>query len=177
MQPLHAIEYTLTTEMATTIHRTLSRWQWRRDWRRDVPTLIGGLLFAALISWLALEGWMLPGFGAGLLCVIALFMMGAVYRRWALCSYAAVTALLALHTSDRRVRIEFDDKHLRLEAEFFRGEGTWNELEEIVAFEDFWVLRLSNGGHLVLPSSFVEGELEAFLRAKALEVMAPLRRG
>jgi hypothetical protein len=177
MQPLHAIEYELTSEMATRIHRTLLRWQWRRDWRRDVPTLIGGLVFAALISWLALEGWMLPGFGAALLCVVVLFMMGAVYRRWALCSTGAVTALLALHASDRRVRIEFDQERLRLEGEFFRGEGTWRELDEVVVFDDFWVLRLSNSGQIVIPASLVVGDLEAFLRAKAQEVAAPIRAG
>lgn len=30
---------------------------------------------------------------------------------------------LALHTTDRRVRVEFDEERVRLETDFFRGEG------------------------------------------------------
>jgi len=72
-----------------------------------------------------------------------------------------------LHTTDRRVRIEFAEDRLRMETEFFRGEGAWTELDDVVVFAGFWVLRLSNGGQVVIPGSLVSPELEAFIRAKA----------
>src|SRR5205814_7013905 len=130
MQPVHSVEYELTTEMATTIHRALVRREMRRGWRRDIPNLIGAAIFAILIITLGLTGLLMPGFGAGLLCVVALFIFGALYRRWSLSHAASTTVLLTLQTSDRRVRIEFADERVRLETEFFRGEGAWTELEE-----------------------------------------------
>src|SRR5258708_32311724 len=81
MEPLHLIEYELTSELATEVQRTLVRWAMRRGWRRDVPVLLCALAFAALIIWLSLSGWILPGVGGALLCVGMLFALGAVYRR------------------------------------------------------------------------------------------------
>src|SRR5262249_12499177 len=142
MEPTHSIEYELTSELATTIQRTLLRRELRRGWRRDVPTFLGAVLFAALIVGLTVGGWLLPGFGAALLCVLMLFVMVAVLRRWSICRATTMTAVLALQTTDRRVRIEFDDEQVRLETEFFRGTGTWTELDEVVVFEGYWLLRL-----------------------------------
>src|SRR5207249_3167632 len=84
MEPIHSIEYQLTSELATEVHRTLVRRELRRGWRREVPVLLGALAFAALIIWLGLKGWILPGVGGGLLCVVMFFVIGAVWRRWAL---------------------------------------------------------------------------------------------
>src|SRR5262252_847244 len=107
MQPIHSIEYEVASELATEVQGKLVRWELRRSWRRDLPILLGAAAFAALIVWLGLAGWILPSVGGGLLCVVMLFVVGAIFRRWALSRGAAVTALLALHTTDRRVRIEF----------------------------------------------------------------------
>jgi hypothetical protein len=177
MQPLHSIEYELTTELAANIHRTLLRWELWRGGRRDVPTFLGAVIFTALILALVLGGWLLPGVGAALLCVAIIFVMGAVLRRWSLSRAATVTALLALQSSDRRVRIDFAEERVRMETEFYRGEGAWTELDEIVLFPGFWALRLSNGGQVVLPVALVSPELETFLRSKAEQVMAPVCRG
>src|SRR5205823_10118342 len=98
MQPLHSIEYELTTELATTVHRTLLRRELRRGWRRDLPTFAGALIFAVLIVALGLAGLLMPGFGAALLCVVALFVAGALFRRWSLSNAASATVLLALQT-------------------------------------------------------------------------------
>jgi hypothetical protein len=176
MQPIHSIEYELTSELAAEIQRTLLPWQLRRGWRRDVPLFIGVLLLTALIVWLGVAGWILPGVGGGLLCVLTLFVMGAVWRRWSLSQVAVGTALLALHTPDRRVRIEFDEERMRLETDFFRGEGAWTELDEVVVFAGFWLLHLSNGGQVVVPGPLVSTELDKFIRAKAQQVMAPVRQ-
>ncbi|MBI3411866.1 MAG: YcxB family protein [Planctomycetes bacterium] len=177
MEPLHAIEYELTSELATKVQRTLVPWELRRGWRRDVPLFAGAVVFAALIIWLGLEGWILPGVGGGLICLLALFVIGAIYRRVWSARGAAMSALLALHTSDRRVRIEFSDERVRLEAESFRGEGAWTELDEVNVFPGFWLLQLSSGGQILVPDSLVSPELEAFIRAKAQQVMAPVRQG
>ena len=70
-----------------------------------------------------------------------------------------------------------EEDRLRLETEFFRGEGAWTELDDVVVFDRFWVLRLSNGGQVVIPGSMVSPELEAFIRAKAQQVTARVLRG
>jgi hypothetical protein len=177
MQPIHSVEYELTSELATEIQRTLLRWELRRGWRQDLPVFVGALVFAALIIWLSLEGWILPTVGGGLMCLVMLFVIGAVYRRRSLSHAAVMVPLLALHTTDRRVRIEFWEERVRLETEFFRGEGTWAELDEVVVFPRFWVLHLANGGKILVPGASVSPELEALVRAKAQEVMAPVHQG
>jgi hypothetical protein len=177
MEPVHTVEYELTSEMATDIRRALVRFELRRSWRRDVPVFVGAAVFAVAICWLALESLILPGVGGGLLCLVTLAVLGTVYRRHALSYGAAMTALIALHTTDRRVRIEFHEQRVRMETEYFRGEGAWTELDEIVVFPTFWALYLSNGGQIVIPGSLLSPELKAFLHAKAEQVMAPVLPG
>jgi hypothetical protein len=173
---VHAVEYELTSQLAEEVHRTLTRWELRRGWRHDMPFLVGALILAGLIVWPSLEGWILPGFASFLMCVLMFFVLIAVWRRWALARGASGAALLALYTNDRRVRIEFSEEGVRLEAEFFRGQGAWSELEEVVVFPGYWLLQLSNGGHIVIPGSSITPDLEAFIRARAQKVMAPVRR-
>jgi hypothetical protein len=177
MQPIHSLEYEMTSDLASQVHRTLVRWQLRRGWWKDVPVLVGAIIFTALIVWLGLEGWVLPGVAGGLMCVVMLFVLGALFRRWSMSYGAAGVALLALGTPDRRVRLEFAEDRVRLETEFFRGEGAWTELDEVVIFPDFWLLNLANGGQILIPLSRRSPELEAFLRAKAQEFAAPIRQG
>jgi hypothetical protein len=176
MEPIHTIEYELTTDFATEVRRTIVRWELRRSWRRDLPVFAGALVFATLIIGLSLQGWILPAFGGALLCVIVFFAFGAIVRRWSLARGGSLIALLPLHTTDRRVRIEFHADNVRLETEYFRGEGAWTELDEIVVFSTCWLLYLSNGGQILVPSSRLSSELENFLRTKAQEVTAPIRQ-
>jgi hypothetical protein len=177
VQPIHSVEYELTSELAQDIRSALYRWELRRGRWHDLPVFAGALGFVVLIAWLSLAGWILPGVGGGLLCLVALFVFVAVYRRRVV-SYAAISIpLMALHTSDRRVRIEFWEERVRLETEFFRGEGTWEELDEVVVFPSFWVLNLANGGKVVVPSPLISPELEALVRAKAEQVTAPVHQG
>ena len=176
MQPIHAIEYELTSELATQIQRCLLRWELRRGRWQDLPVFVGALVFAALIIWVSLEGWILPLVGGGLMCVVMLFVIGAVFRHWSLARGAVTTMLLALYTTDRRVRIEFHDQRVRMETEYFRGEGAWSELKDVAIFPGFWVLYLSNDGHILIPGRLVSPELEALIRAKAHEVMAPVHQ-
>jgi hypothetical protein len=172
VEPIHSIEYELTSVLAADIRHKLLRWELRRGWRRDLPLYAGTLLFAALIIGLGLQGWILPGVGGGLLCVLTFFAFGAVMRRRSHAHVAVGMALLAQQTLDRHVRVEFDDERVRLEMEFIRGEGAWSELDEIVVFDSFWALQLSNGGCIVVPRSLLSPELEGFLRARARAVMA-----
>jgi hypothetical protein len=174
MEPLHVIEYDLTSELAKEIHDNLVRWDLRRGWRRDLPILLCALTFGALVIVLGLQGWVQPGIAGGILCVPALFVIGAVYRRWSGVYTAGLIAVLALGTSDRRVRIEFTDKRARIETEFFRGEGAWTELQEVVVFSDFWLLRFTNSGQIVLPAAKMSPDVEAFLRTQAQEMQAPI---
>ena len=176
MEPIHLIEYELTSELATEVRNTLVRWESRRGWRRDLPYYLGALAFAALVIWLGLTGWISTGVASGLLCLVALFVLIAVYRRWSGAHMASLFALLALGTSDRRVRIEFLEKRLRMETEYFRGEGAWTEFEEAVIFPTFWLLRFTNGGQVMLPAAKVSPQVEEFIRAQALEVDAPIRQ-
>jgi hypothetical protein len=175
--PVHSVEYELTSEFAAEVRRMLLRWELRRSWRRDLPVFAGALFFGALISWLTLGGWLLPVVGGGLLCLVMLFVIGALFRRWSVANGAAMMALLALHTTDRRVRIEFADDRIRMETEFFRGEGAWTELEEVVVFSNCWLLYLENGGQVLVPAKLMSPELEAFIRGKAEEVAAPVHQG
>jgi len=177
MEPIHAIEYEMTSALATDIQHKLLRWELRRSWRRDLPLYAATLLFAVLIVGLGLEGWILPGVGGGLLCLLTFFTLVGLMRRWGHARAVVAMALLAQHTSDRRVRIEFDAERVRLEAEHFRGQGEWGELDSVVVFDSFWLLQLSNGGFLVLPQSLVSPDLDAFIRGKADHVMAPIFQG
>jgi hypothetical protein len=176
MEPLHLIEYELTSEFATEAQRTLVRWDLRRGWPRDVPVFLCALALGAIIIWLGLTGWISPGVGGGMLCVVTLFALVAVYRRWSKARVASLMALLALGTSDRRVRIEFQEARVRLETEFFRGEAAWTELDEAVVFPGFWLLRFSNSGQIMLPAATVSPALESFIRDRAQEVLAPIHR-
>src|SRR5262249_3094098 len=107
---------------------------------------------------------------------LTLFVIGAIYRRWAGARSVSLFAVLALGTSDRRVRIEFTEDRVRLETEFFRGEAAWTELDESVIFSSFWLLRFSNGGQIVLPSASISPALESFIRTQSQEVLAPVRQ-
>jgi hypothetical protein len=176
MEPIHSLEYELTSQLANEIQHTLVRWEMRRSWRQEIRVFAGAAFFAVLLTWLSLSGLMLPAVGGGLMCLVLLFVLGAVYRRWAGARGSASMAVLALYTSDRRVRVEFTEDHIRQEMEYFRGEGTWSELETIIIFPDFWLLALSNGGRIVLPAASVSPELDLFLRAKAQQVLAPVIR-
>jgi len=176
MEPLHAIEYELTSALATDVQDTLVRWDFRRGWRRDVPFLLFALTFAVAIVWLGLAGWILPVVGGGLLFLVTLFAIGAIYRRWSGARTASLIAVLALGSSDRRVRIEFHDERVRLETEFFRGEAAWSELDEAVTFPSFWLLRFSNGGQVVIPSAKVSTALDSYIRARAQDVFAPVHK-
>jgi hypothetical protein len=177
MEPLHTIEYEATSELATETHRAILRRELRLGWRREMRTFVAALVLTVIIVWLGASGWLMLGYAAGLLCLVVLCVIGALYRRWSRAGAASWTILMALQTSDRRVRIELTDNGIRLETEFFRGQGTWTELDEIVIFPGFWVLYLSNGGQVMLPASLVSPELETFLRAKAQLVAAPIRQG
>jgi hypothetical protein len=177
MEPIHSVEYELSSALATEIQRCLLRWELRRGRWQNVPVFLGTLIFTVLVLWLGLQGWILPAVGGGLLCAAALAVAGAVLRRRWTARAALASALVALHTTDRRVRIEFAEERVRLETEFLRGQGAWTELDDVVVFAGFWVLRLSNGGQVVIPASLISPELEAFIRAKAERVMAPVLRG
>jgi hypothetical protein len=168
------VEYELKREFATEVYRSLMRWELRRGRRQDAGLLGGALLLAGAIIWLGLTGWILPLVGGGLMCALMLFMLGAVLRRWSMARGTAMWAVLALHTADRRVRIEFGAERVRLEMEYFRGEGAWSELLEVVKFPGYWLLQLSNNGHIVIPVDLVSDELQAFIHARAQEAMAPI---
>jgi hypothetical protein len=177
MEPVHTIEYEMTSELAADVQRKVLRWALWRSWRRDLPLYVGILLTDALIIGFGLEGWILPGVGGGLILLFSLFGIGAFTRSYARARTAVAMALLARHASDRRVRIEFDAAHVRLETELFRGQGTWEELDLIVHFDGFWLLQLSNGGNLVVPAALLSPELQGWLRAKANQVMSPILPG
>jgi hypothetical protein len=174
MEPIHAIEFELSSELATEVQRTVVRWDLRRGWKRDLPYFLVAIGFAALIIMLGLKEWITPGVGGGLLCVVVLFVLGMIYRRWGAAHMASLMALLGLHTTNRRVRIEFYEQRVRMETEFFRGEGAWTELEEVVIFSNFWLLRFSNGGQIMLPGSVISPALDEFIRVQAQEVSAPI---
>lgn len=172
MQPIHTIEYDLTSALALEIQRDLLRWETRRGWRRDLPTYVGAAAFAALIVAFCLHGSMLPGVGGGLLALLTLFTLVTVVRGLTRARGVVWTALLAQHLPDRRVRVEFDEERVRLDMESIRGEGTWQELDRIVVFPGFWVLQLTNSGQIVVPLGSMTPELEAFIRGKAALVAA-----
>lgn len=176
MQPIHTVEYEVTSAWAADVERTLVRWEWRRGGWRDAPQFAAALVFAVLIVWLVVQGLILPGVGGGLMALLTLLVAGTVFRRWSLARATVATLLLARTMSDHRVRVEFGENSVRMEMEFFRGEGAWSELDEILVFKDFWVLYLSNGGRILIPAASVSSELEAFLHSKAQQVGAALMR-
>jgi hypothetical protein len=174
MEPVHAIEYELTSALASNVHDKLLRWERRRGRRHDLPLYVGTLVFAAIILTLVFQGWILPGVGGGLLAVLTLFAFGALMRRRSHARTAVEMALLARHMNSRHVRIEFFDERVRMEMEYMQGQGDWSELDQLIIFDGFWVLQLANGGALVVPNTLLSAELEAFLRGKAEQVMAPV---
>jgi hypothetical protein len=137
VEAIHSIEYQLTSVLAAEIRHKLLRWELRRGWRRDLQLYVGTLLFAALIIGLGLHGWILPGVGGGLLCVLTLFAFGAVVRRRSHAYVAVGMALLAQQTHDRSVRVEFDDERVRLEWSIsaVKEPGrSWTRLSSLTAF-------------------------------------------
>lgn len=177
MEPRHALEYELTSELATDVQRTLLRFALWSGWRRDLPLILGWAAFALLLACPVLIGWLSPGIGGGILFLATFFVLCTIYGRRTHAYWAATSAVVALHTADRRVRLEFHEQRVVMETEYFRGEGAWTELEDVVIFPTFWALRFSNSGHVVIPSPLVTPELHAFLHAKAEEAVAPVRRG
>src|SRR5262245_38121136 len=169
MEPLHAIEYELTSELAADVQRNMLRHAARHAWRRELPLLLGWLVFAGLLAWPVVGGWWSPGIGGAVLFLVTLVVLCTVYRRrWQ--DYAAVmTAVAGFHMANRRVRLEFHEKRLLMETEMFRGEGAWSELDEVIAFANSWALRFSNGGQVVIPAALVTPELKSFLEARAAE--------
>ena len=73
-------------------------------------------------------------------------------------------------------KLEFHDQRVCMHTEYFRGEGAWSELEEIVKFPAFWSLRFSNSGQIVIPSHLVSPELTTFLHAKAEQFKVPIEQ-
>jgi hypothetical protein len=177
VEPIHVLEFELTSELATEALRAVTRWDLRQGWRREVWYALLAFGFAALIVMLGVEGWISPGVGAGLLCVVVLFVLGAIYRRWSAARMAGLVAVLGLHSTSRRVRIEFYEQRVRMETEFFRGEGAWTELDEVVVFPSFWLLRFSNGGQILLPTPTISPVLDEFIRGQAQEIEAPVHQG
>lgn len=176
MEPAHAIEYVLTTEIATEIQRELLRFALRGWWRKDLPVLLWGVVLALLLALPVMAGWLTPGVGGGLLCMVTLFVLGSLFRRRWHAQAAASTAVIGLYSSDRRVRLEFLDDRVRMETEMLRGEAAWTELDELVEFPSFWSLSFSNGGHVAIPTGHLSADLRSFLENKAREASAPLLR-
>ena len=81
-------------------------------------------------------------------------------------------ALEPMSSGDRRL------VHERLKA--YGGVETSSEGDEpnryVVVFPGFWLLYLSNGGQILIPGSLVTPELDALIRAKAQQVMAPVHQ-
>jgi hypothetical protein len=173
---LHSVEYELTSEFAGDVERTMTKWELRRGWRRDLPLFAVALVLAVGIVWAGMSEYFLPVVSGGLLCLLTFFAVGAAFRRVAMSRAASMTLLLAMQTSDRRVRIEFTDERVRLETEFFRGEGAWSELDQVVIFATFWVLYLTNGGHVLIPRQHINSDMEALIRAKAQHVLASVHQ-
>ncbi len=176
-QELHSVEYELTSEFATKVQRSLAKQKLGRGWRQDLPTFLGAVLLIVLIIILGLKNLLSLAVGSGLIFLVMLFVIGTIYRRLLTAQGASAVALLALQSGERRVRIGFSEKGLRMETDFFRGEGAWTELEEILVFPDYWVFYLANGGQVLLPVSKLTPKLENFLRDKAAGVNAPLKQG
>ena len=65
MEPVHTVEYELTSALATDIQRKLLRWEIRRGWRRDLHLYVGTFVFAALIVGLGWKDGSSPVLAAG----------------------------------------------------------------------------------------------------------------
>jgi hypothetical protein len=137
MEPIHAIEYELTTAQAGEVHRQLLGWELRRAWRRGIPNCALATVLCVLLIALAFEGWILPAVAGGLLCLVTFFVLIGEFMRLSRARMAVGMALLGLHAEDRRVRVEFTEGHVRLEREHFHGRGEWSELDEVVVLRPF----------------------------------------
>jgi hypothetical protein len=162
--------------MASEIQRDLLRFALRGWWRKDLPVLLWGVVLAFLLAIPVMVGWLLPGVGGGLLCLVTLFVLASLLRRRWHAQAAAGTAVIGLYSSDRRVRLEFLDDGVRMETEMLRGEAAWTELDELVEFPTFWSLSFSNGGHIAIPTALLSADLRSYLENKAHEASAPLLR-
>ena|SRR5271165_1397491 len=177
MDPIHTVEYEMTSALASDIESKLLHWEMWRGWKRDLRFYIGAIVFGALIIAFGLQGWIHPAVTSGLLCLLTLFVLSALSRRWSNARMAVTIAVLPKQMTDRHVRLTFGADHVHLEMEHFRGEGAWTELEQVIIFDNFWVLQLTNGGCVVVPEKLVSSDLDAFIRKMALMVMAPIARG
>lgn len=177
MQTSHTVEFELTEDLVSDFTRL---WIDRElyPWRRTLPQALLAVLLAASIIVLGLNGWIAPAVAGGLMLVLAFPVGMAIVRRRSMHLMATwTTMLVAQQGGERRIRVHFSDDRIQMETGMGETGATWKDLDEVVIISGYWVLRCLPLGQFVLPAAAVTPELDAFIRRKAAEAGAAVRRG
>jgi hypothetical protein len=176
-QTLHTVEFELTEDLVSDFTRL---WIDREvyPWRRTLPQLALAIVLAACIILLGLNGWIAPIVAGGLMLILAFPVGVAMVRRRSMHIMATWTTLfVAQQGGDRRVRVHFGDERIQMETGMGETGAAWKDLDEVVIFPGFWVLRCMPLGQFMVPASALTPEVDAFIRGKAHEVSAVVREG
>ena len=176
-QTLHTVDFELSEDLVSDFTRL---WIDREvyPWRRTLPQALLAILLAACIILLGLHGWIAPVVAGGLMLILAFPVGMAIVRRRHMHQMAVWTTLLmAQQGGDRRVRVHFSDERIQMETGMGETGAAWKDLDEVVIFPGFWVLRCMPLGQFMVPAAVVTPELDAFIRHKAEEAGALVRQG
>jgi len=114
---------------------------------------------------------------AMLAVLAAAFVTLGMMRRSA-CQREARASVLAPFEgqSHRRMSVDFSEDRIRMEAATFQSTATWNDVDEVLLWPDFWLLRLRAGGQFVVPAAAISPELGELIRRKAADAGAEVRQ-
>lgn len=177
IQTLHEVEFELTEDQIADYARVLINRDIYGGWKQTLPVALAAILLATWIVVLGLQGWIAPLVAGGLLLVIAFPVGVHLVRRRSMYRIALWATTLAFRGADRTVRVRFTDDRIQMETGMAETGATWRELDEVIIFPGFWLLRCRPEGQFVLPSAAVSAELEALIRGKADEIGALVRHG
>lgn len=175
MPDTHTVEFDVTDELADRYARAVvDRVILPRGGLLSRPAFL--IVPLLLLLPLVALGWLPPAMFALLVLLAAGFVVVGMMRR-SVCLGEARAAVLAPFEgqSHRRMRVDFAEDRIRMEAPAIESTASWSDLGEVLLWPDFWLLRLRAGGQFVVPASAISSELGDSIRRKAAEAGAEVR--
>jgi hypothetical protein len=175
MPDTHTLEFEVTDELADRYARTVvDRVILPRTGLLSRPTFL--IVPLLLLAPLVVFGWLPPAMFAMLAVLAAGFVAVGMMRRSVCLGEARSSALAPFEGQlSRRMRVDFSEDGIRMEAPAIQSTATWKDLGEVLLWPDFWLLRLRAGGQFVVPAAAIAPELGEMIRRKAAVAGAEIR--